>query len=197
VAALPASGQEPAPAQTTSPAIADRPAPGAPDGRLDGEENAVTMKSVTSLYVHWCTADTIKQFIRAPLPRASKGDMESKMPANLLAAIEQFSTFRRLQVWYALLYVVVEGYQELKDNDADVDALLSDEEMVDAMRRFRNAIFHPQENPLSDKLLGFLARPESEDWPRKLNAAFKRYFEKRIDVQGYVENWIQAAKASD
>lgn len=153
------------------------------------------MKSVTSLYVHWCTADTIKQFIGAPLPQSSKGDMESKMPTDLRSVVEQFSTFTRLQVWYALLYVVVEGYKELKDTDADVDALLADEEMVDALRRFRNAIFHPQENPLSEKLLNFLTLPESENWPRKLNTAFKSYFEKRINIQGHIENIITAAKA--
>jgi hypothetical protein len=154
------------------------------------------MKSVTSLYVHWCTADTVKQFIAVPLPDSAKGGMESAVPKALAEAIEQFSMFTRLQVWYALLYVVVEGYKELQDQDAGVDELLADKEMVESMRRFRNALFHPQEDPLSEKLLGFLVRPDSEIWPRKLNAAFKRYFEKRIDMHKYIDRMISTAKSA-
>ena len=150
------------------------------------------LKSVTSVYVHWCTADTVRQFIGLPLPAAANAGLAETTPAGLSLAVEQLSVITRLQIWYALLCVVVEGYQQLAEKDEAVDQLLANEEMVAAMKGFQTALFHPQEAPLSDQLLRFMARAGSEHWPHALNAALKRYFESRIDVQGYIRHFAGA-----
>jgi hypothetical protein len=150
------------------------------------------LKSVTSLYVHWCTADTVKQFIGVPVPAAANAGLAETIPAGLTLAVEQLSVITRLQIWYALLYVVVEGYRELEEKDEAVDELLANEEMVAAMKGFQTALFHPQEAPLSDQLLRFMARPGSEHWPHTLNAALKRYLESRINVQEYIRHFTAA-----
>lgn len=147
------------------------------------------LKSVTSLYVHWCTADTVKQFIGFPLPAAANAGLAETIPAGLTPAVRQLSVITRLQIWYAFLYVVVEGYQQLEEKDDAVDELLANEEMVAAMKGFQTALFHPQEATFPDQLLRFMACPDSELWPHALDAALKRYFESRIDVQGYIRHF--------
>ena len=150
------------------------------------------LKSVTSLYVHWCTAEAVKQFICLPLPAAASAGRAETMPAGLTLAVEQLSVITRLQIWYALLHVVVEGYQQLEEKDAAVDALLANQEMVAAMKGFQTALFQPQEATLPDQQLRFMACPGSEHWPHALNAALQRYLESRIDVQAYIRQFTNA-----
>jgi hypothetical protein len=149
-------------------------------------------KSVTSLYVHWGTAEAVKQFIGLPPAAPANGGLAEPIPAGLTLAVAQLSVITRLQIWYALLYVVVEGYLQLEEKDATVDALLANDEMVAAMKGFQTALFHPQEAALSDPLLRFVARPGSEHWPHALNAALQRYLESRIDVQAYIRQCTSA-----
>ena len=143
------------------------------------------MKELIALHMHWCIADSIKQFVSAELP----DDGISIFPAELRAIGELHSRFHRLSTWYALLYVVIEGYKELKLQDEGIDELLRREDLVDSLRRFRNAIFHYQENPFSEKFLGFIEAEGSEVWPRKLNAAYKAFFEQALPIKSQLEEW--------
>jgi len=90
---------------------------------------------------------------------------------------------KAIQVYYALLYVVIEGYRELGYEDERLDQALSDEEKVGALRRLRNAMFHFQKNPLNEKLLGFLTAENSEHWIRELNEAFDQFFSKLLPIE--------------
>lgn len=94
------------------------------------------------------------------------------------------SVFYVLTVWYALLYVVVEGYTELRCRDSAVDALLAQDGMRDALRLFRNATFHYQQEPISPKMMRFLEMDDGADWARKLNSALKAFFEGALDIRG-------------
>ncbi|NTU42127.1 MAG: hypothetical protein HGA78_03560 [Nitrospirales bacterium] len=143
------------------------------------------MKKLIALHMHWCIADSIKQFVSAELPDSGR----TALAPEFQAIGEFHSRFHRLSTWYALLYVVVEGYRELQLQDEQIDALLGQEELVDALRRFRNAIFHYQENPMSEKILGFLEAKKSEVWSHKLNAAFKAFFERVLPIKSQIEEW--------
>ena len=134
-------------------------------------------EKLKTLYGHWVIADTIKYFAREPL----------KALPEEFGFVSLHSKFLRLQVWYALLYVVVEGYRDLRCSDPAIDALLTQTEMTEGLRRLRNAIFHPQENPLNDKLWGFLMLPDSETWIRNLHIAMEKFFETNSPVKEYVE----------
>jgi hypothetical protein len=70
----------------------------------------------------------------------------------------------------------VEGYKELGLEDEIIDDLLSNAEIVSMLRRFRNATFHYQDDPINEKLLAFLEEPESEIWINRLNDGFKNFF---------------------
>ena len=104
------------------------------------------------------------------------------MPESMLALAQMHSSFMRLSVWYALLYVVIEGYREVGKKDDAIDKLLFDEPLVDMLRRFRNAMFHYQADPFSEKLLDFLQAEKSTEWSRQVNAAFKAFFERELPI---------------
>ena len=94
-------------------------------------------------------------------------------------------------VLYGLLYVVVEGYQSLKLGDAAIDELLSDEELVARLKRFRNATFHYQEDVVDKRLVDFLNADYDGTWLRKLHQAFRRYFEQRLSIKEFIDQLPQ------
>jgi hypothetical protein len=100
------------------------------------------------------------------------------------------SIFAALSVWYSLLYLVVEGYQELAYHDEQADLLLAHTKYVTALRLFRNATFHYQELPLSPKLMTFLEAKDSETWIKKLNRALRSFFERELDIAGLLDNSV-------
>lgn len=77
--------------------------------------------------------------------------------------------------WYAALYVVVEGWQELKLADTEIDALLTSPN-VDLLRRFRNGVCHYQRNYSDPRFLDLMQAQGVVPWVRPLNQAFGRYF---------------------
>ena len=137
------------------------------------------MKELVALHKHWCVADSVAQFITAEVPADGKYELAPEHKA----LAQHGSQFMRLSVWYALLYVVIEGYQELGLEDEAIDFLLQREDLVDALRRFRNAQFHYQKDPINEKLLIFLEARDSTTWPRELNQEFKRYFEEAFPIR--------------
>ena len=151
------------------------------------------MIKLAALYKHWCTADSVKQFITAAVPVGST----TQIPGALLQAGQAHSCFMRLSVWYALLYVVIEGYNELKLNDPDIDELLTRSEYVDALRRFRNATFHYQADPVSDKLMTFLELADATDWARCLSKAFGLFFERELHVEEMLLKVTEEAQPQD
>lgn len=134
------------------------------------------------LHRHWLYADSVRYRLRR------NGDDQVKIPPkNLNEFFEMQSLFLAVSVWYALLYVVVEGYLEIKGEDETINRLIADQEKVNSLRRFRNAIFHFQEDPFSEKLLGFLNMKDTETWVHNLNGSFKSFFERTFDVKHFAE----------
>ena len=136
-----------------------------------------------ALHKHWCTADAVKQFISADVP----GKGKEEYPEWLMKLGNTASMFHRLSVWYSLLYVVVEGFRELKLTYPEVDELLKNEEYVDCLRLFRNATFHYQKDPLTEKALKFLEAKDSEKWIRGLNKALEKYFLEALPIKDHIE----------
>lgn len=137
------------------------------------------MMKLAALYKHWCTADSVKQFITASVPIETRFGL----PEHLVQTAQAHSSFMRLSVWYALLYVVLEGYRELKYDDRKVNAFLERADYVDAIRLFRNATFHYQTDPISDKLMKFLQLNDATDWARGLSRAFANFFQRELHVE--------------
>jgi hypothetical protein len=140
---------------------------------------------LVALFGRWCNADAIRIFVHADIPTKER---DAGMPEELVKLGEFSSSFSRLSVWYSLLYVVLEGYRELKLADPEVDALLEKCEYVESLRTFRNATFHYQKDPLSDKAMTFLTAADSEAWIRRLNHALDRYFLVNLPIREQIES---------
>lgn len=143
-----------------------------------------------ALYGHWCNADAVRIVVSAEIPDK---DSDPDMPEELSRLGNYSSSLSRLVVWYSLLYVVVEGYIELKLRDPIVDELLGAEKYVDTLRLFRNATFHYQKEPISEKAIKFLAIEDSEKWIRSLNRALNKFFLERLPIKEQMD----AFKAND
>lgn len=78
---------------------------------------------------------------------------------------------------YSGIYLVIEGWKELKLSDEKIDKLISSP-YLERLRRFRNATFHYQKEPLSMKHLDFFGTEEekTEVWLNEVYNEFERYF---------------------
>lgn len=139
------------------------------------------MKKLIALHKHWVTADAIKEAVDAA------AEPNTSLPDGLYELAKIHSSFARLSVLYGLIFVVIEGYRELNYSDNQIDFLLSNEEYVDALRRFRNATFHYQKEPISDKLLPFLELQDSELWIKNLHNAFRSFFENSLPIKQIID----------
>lgn len=81
-----------------------------------------------------------------------------------------------MSYWYGALYVVVEGWRELKLTDLVIDGLLCSTN-VELLRRYRNGVFHFQRNFYDQRFWDLmLAGRESVEWVSQLHREFRRYF---------------------
>jgi hypothetical protein len=81
-----------------------------------------------------------------------------------------------MSYWYGALYVVVEGWQELKLTDSVIDGLLRSPN-VDLLRRYRNGVFRFQRKFYDERFWDLmLAGRESVEWVSQLHGEFRRYF---------------------
>ena len=80
-----------------------------------------------------------------------------------------------MDYWYGGLFVVCEGWKELKLKDEAIDLLLDDPKL-DLLRRFRNAAFHYQKDYLNPKHQGLIDDPESVKYVRSLSQELGRWF---------------------
>ena len=74
--------------------------------------------------------------------------------------------------WFASLFVVAEGWRDLKLSDPEIDPII--DAHLDSLRLFRNAVFHFQPKDVKFRQWG---DHEKWNWAEKLTAAFKRYFD--------------------
>jgi hypothetical protein len=90
--------------------------------------------------------------------------------------------FMYLSYWYSGLYVVCEGWQELKLSDPATDALLMSQHL-EKLKRFRNGVYH-QPDYFDQRFMGALAAGEDfAEWAESLMLAFVRYFDDWIKSQ--------------
>ncbi|MGF1747139.1 hypothetical protein [Vibrio cionasavignyae] len=133
--------------------------------------------SMVALHSHWLNADAVKVVSNTDIP------VDESFPIEIQKLSQLHSSFRRICVFYSLLYVVVEGYRELNSSDEKVDSLLEAVDFVDALRLFRNATFHYQKTPISEKAMKFLETDNSELWIQELHSSFRQYFEKQLLIE--------------
>lgn len=84
-----------------------------------------------------------------------------------------------MELWYGLLFVVVEGWQALELHDPAIDALLGSSHL-NLLRRVRNGVFHFQPTYFDERYLGFVTTDGTAEWVRELHDALGRFFLEHI-----------------
>ena len=78
--------------------------------------------------------------------------------------------------WFASLYVVIEGWEQIGLRDKDVDPLRNTENR-DLLRRYRNAILHFQPDFTDTRFTDFIfAHRDTYPWAAELTDALVRFF---------------------
>jgi hypothetical protein len=96
--------------------------------------------------------------------------------ADALEGAGFIESFLYMSYWYAGLYVVIEGWKELRLSDAAIDEILQSSN-VELLRRYRNGVFHFQCNYNDKRFEEFMARgDDAVTWVRRLNEQFGRFF---------------------
>jgi len=79
-----------------------------------------------------------------------------------------------LSYWYAGLFVVCEGWQDLKLADQEIDGLLASSNL-ELLKRFRNGVYHFQPDYFDKRLMNpFVLGKDFDDWVESLTHAFAR-----------------------
>ena len=111
----------------------------------------------------------ISKFDKARLERAFRNET-----IMLSFAFSDFLMY--LSYCYAGMYVVIEGWRELKLYDSEIEELLKSP-YVEELKRYRNGMYHFQRNVFDDRFIKFLSGDtDSAEWIIKLNKAFGRWF---------------------
>lgn len=122
------------------------------------EDNVVIPESLDSLHRYFIWADEMRlRFEEWILKEASK---EKDIKTSLY-----------LSLWYAFLYVVVEGWKRLNLKDPSIDLLL-ESPLVKKLKQYRNGVFHFQPKYDDQRLQQFYENDDSVEWIRSLHASF-------------------------
>lgn len=130
---------------------------------------------IVTLYRYFAYAAHMRDLFR----RSVTAEKLKALAADKLGLVGLFYSTPGLYLLYSYsgLFVVVEGWQDLKLNDAKIDELIASP-YVDRLRRFRNATFHYQEAVISQKHLDFFGTEaeKTEEWVGQLYEELARFF---------------------
>ena len=120
-------------------------------------------------YLFW--ADTCYKRFEKLLETSNNSE---EIPTNLFIALSS--------QWYGSLYVVIEGWEELKLEDKIISKLLNEHQnLKDLLRRYRNGVFHFQPKLLDNRFTDFeKTKNNSHLWIELLHRQFVRFFSDQL-----------------
>ena len=84
-----------------------------------------------------------------------------------------------MSLWYGMLYVVIDGWQNLKLKDEVVDELLKSK-YTKSLKRYRNGVFHFQKKYKDIRFEELDRERGAVSWVIKLNKEFGRFFLEKL-----------------
>jgi hypothetical protein len=87
-------------------------------------------------------------------------------------------------IWCGLLYTVVEGYQELKLTDSQVNSLLLQSTRLAVLKRCRNGMFHFQKDYFDDRLIARMRDLFFTTWALELTKALGGCITNALQAKG-------------
>ena len=115
-------------------------------------------------------------------------------------------SYALMSQWYASVWVVIEGWKEIKIKDDVIDRLLSGwPDYCDLLKKYRNVIYHYQSNVTDSRFVALLKKGDKHvfwiqvlfdefqrffwEWPEKITNSKKLAEEMREDIKGSI-GWI-------
>lgn len=143
-------------------------------------------QKLETLYSYWVNAIDIWAYAGHGL------NMKEIVPSKVESVLSIHHNFIRLTIAYALLYVVIEAYQELGFSNKKIDELLKNTDYTSHLKRLRNSVFHFQnEYPLTPKAADFAIMAGSKVWINDVKKAFEEFFVQNIS---YVREFLNKYK---
>jgi len=130
--------------------------------------------------------DALKR--KSPPTPENPGDVGQTMLAVAMTMSDDYGIF--MSHWYGSLYVVIEGWRELKLNDPRINQLLLSPN-VKLLKEFRNGTFHFRRNYFDDKLFAFQKSPDAVPWVRSLTDEFGDYFLRESAAESQAESRVR------
>ena len=84
-----------------------------------------------------------------------------------------------MSYWYGSLYVVIEGWRQLRLTDPKIDRLLLSPN-VWLLKKYRDGVFHFQRNYCDDRFLNFIKAGDSVEWVRTIHSELGEYFRQEV-----------------
>ncbi|MGY4928559.1 hypothetical protein [Streptomyces sp. 900105755] len=126
----------------------------------------VAVDQLAVLHRHYIWADHMRVNFEERLKRAG---------SSALGTDEGVEVEMYMSLWYGLTYAVAEGWRDLKVQDRKIEDLLDSSNLA-LLKRYRNAVFHPQKEYWPEKFLAFLREgEESAKWVRELHLELGRF----------------------
>lgn len=127
---------------------------------------------IPSLFRYYMCMSLARQEFYNELPTSMKHNEPDPAQAGMEFLFSKAGIW--MQIWYGLLYVVIEGWEQSGLVDAEVETLLKNTSNVAKLKRFRHAVFHYQKQFLPVKQEGLFAERSIVEWITTLSDAFKR-----------------------
>jgi hypothetical protein len=127
--------------------------------------------AVFTLHRYWIWANRMRKHFDDHLGKEKKKKDEFRKKIGM-----GFEEFMYMSLWYALLYVVIEGWKRLGLVDTEIDRLLHSLN-VNLLKRYRNGVFHYQKGYIDERFIGFIRDGKNcVSWVRELNTQLGRFF---------------------
>lgn len=123
------------------------------------------MKTINELHERYIWANRMKVLMIKVLKKESE--------LHKVEKLYQIETTMYMNLWYALLYTVIDGWRKLKLKDASIVNLLRSKN-VDLLRKYRNYVFHFGDEKIEE--LDLLKSKESALWIQNLNSELGKWF---------------------
>ena len=92
--------------------------------------------------------------------------------------------YPHMSYYYGGMFVLIEGWRELRLSDPAIDGLLANATFVDKLKRYRHGSFHFQSDYFDERFLEFFGLAGAPAWIRSLRNAFSDWFLTHFNSKG-------------
>ncbi len=145
-----------------------------------------SLPPIMSLHRYWVYANRMRENFEAALTKSPRNFTNLAKETDLAKATVAAATFAIgpgifMSYRYGSLYVVIEGWKQLRLTDPKIDPLLLSPN-VRLLKKYRDGVFHFQRNYFDDRFIGFVKAEDSVQWVRTIHSELGEYFRREIPL---------------